>query len=166
VVGVSRTAQADDVRVDTVVEYRGQNGDTVHRPDPAAEEPQPACPEAYAHDQSSYRQVDYSLVASHRDLCKHPECFGSGIRWNGHICPNSLVDRPPRTQAFHVAILLAISDQTPIALRDVRDQLAIDSSDRSIRRGLKDAADAGWLERDGRRYLPGPLADDLGGEGQ
>ena len=162
-VGVSQS-QVADIRVDTVVEYRGQKASTVHRPDPDADEPRPACPEAYTHDQSDYREVDYSLVATHRDLCQNPECFGSGIRWNGHICPNSLEDRPPRTQAFHVSILLAISGQTPIAHRDVRAQLAIESSDRSIRRGLVDAVDAGWLEREGRRYRAGPLAEGLRGD--
>lgn len=163
-VGVSQAVDVD-ARVDTVVEYRGQKGTTIHRPDPDSDEPRPACPEAHAHDQSDYREVEYALVATHRDLCQNPECFGSEIRSRRHICHNSLYDRPPRIQAFHVSIQLAISDRTPIALRDVRAQLAIKSSDRSIQRGLSDAVDAGWLELDGQRYQPGPLAEEFrGGE--
>jgi len=77
---VSRAANAEAVELEIVVEYRARRAGTVHRPDPDSEDPQPACPEATAHDDRAYREVALAAVASHRQLCGNPECFGGDWR--------------------------------------------------------------------------------------
>jgi len=77
---VSQAVSVDAVEVETVVELRARRGDVVHRPDPDSEDPQPACPEATAHNEREYREVALAAVASHRQLCGNPECFGGDWR--------------------------------------------------------------------------------------
>ncbi|MEF8826690.1 MAG: hypothetical protein V5A27_10185 [Halapricum sp.] len=70
----------DESEISDVVEYRSRQASVVHRPDPTADEPTPACPEEGAHDDREYREVAYAVVSSHRRLCRNPECFGGDWR--------------------------------------------------------------------------------------
>ena len=75
---MSRAVEVD-VDEEIVVEGRSRFSDTVHRPDPDAEEDRPRCTERIASDQE-YRRVALELVASHRTLCQNPACFGGERR--------------------------------------------------------------------------------------
>jgi hypothetical protein len=80
VVSESAAAVEAELEIGQVVESRSQWADEVHRPDPDADDPRPACPQADADDHDDYRQVAYVAVASHRGLCNNPECFGGDWR--------------------------------------------------------------------------------------
>lgn len=71
---------AETIDVEFVVEGRRQWTSTIHRLDPDADDPRPACPQADADDHDDYRQVAFAAVASHRELCGNPECFGGDWR--------------------------------------------------------------------------------------
>jgi hypothetical protein len=61
--------------VDTGVRNRSQYADTLHRQDPDADEPRPACPEGEYRTDAEF--TDVPLAAYPTDnLCDNPECFG------------------------------------------------------------------------------------------
>lgn len=69
----------EPVEIDEAVRSRSQYAQTLHRPDPDADEERPACSQAIARD------VEYTRVsiATHRpiySLCRNPECFGGEWR--------------------------------------------------------------------------------------
>ena len=76
---MSQAVEAEP-EIEEVVEYRAKRASVVHRPDPDAEDPAPACPEDDAHDGREYREVALVAVATHRRLCQNPECFGGDWR--------------------------------------------------------------------------------------
>jgi hypothetical protein len=64
---------------ETGVRNRSQYADTLHRQDPDADDPRPACPEA---DRPGVEFTDAPLAASRPTygLCGNPECFGGDWR--------------------------------------------------------------------------------------
>lgn len=165
-VAVSQTAS--DVRAEFGVVSRSQYADTVHRQDPAAEDPTPACGQATASERDDYRRAGIAVVTPHYQPCQNPECFGPADPQQAHICAGGVADRPIRIQTFQVAIAAAVFGETPIARSDVQTILGVSESRRgSLKRGLADARDAGWLEYDdgARAYRAGPLAEYVDGGG-
>jgi len=77
---VSKSTDVGEISIETVVESRSRWGETIHRPDPESDEPQPACREKIAHGERGYREVALAKVVSHRELCGNPECFGGDWR--------------------------------------------------------------------------------------
>ena len=57
------------------VRNRSQYADTLHRQDPDADEPAPACPVCYDED-AEYTRVQIAAYRPHYDLCGYPQCFG------------------------------------------------------------------------------------------
>ena len=164
---MSQALQATEIRAETGVVGRSQFSQSVHRPDPDAEEPRPACQEAGIEHAEEYREVSIAAVVPHRSPCQNPACFGAADQGGRHIWRGSLADRPLRMQAYHVSVVAATHGETPLTLSDVQALLAVDSTERSLQRGLRDASDAGWLEWDAeaREWRQGPLAAALrGGE--
>ena len=164
--GVSQVLQATEIRQDRVARKRSQYADRLHRPDPDAEEPRPACQQAEIAYDGEYREV---APGTHPTwgLCQNPECFGPD-GGGSHIWDGAVADRPVRIQAFHFAIAAAIYGTTPFVRQDVFDELAVgESRSNSVWRGLQDARATGWIEWDesDQEYRQGPLAAALrGGE--
>lgn len=78
---MSQVAETSLEEIGEVVEYRSSDTEKVHRPDPDADEPRPACPQSgAARGQRGYRRVAFEIVRSHRELCQNPECYGSDWR--------------------------------------------------------------------------------------
>lgn len=61
--------------VEKAVRNRSQYAHTLHRPDPDADEPEPACPVCYD-DDAEYTLVPIAAYRTHYDLCGYPQCFG------------------------------------------------------------------------------------------
>lgn len=60
---------------DPVIRTQGRgNNSTMHRPDPAAESPQPACSQANA--ENSFVVAERSHLEAMYHDCKNPGCFG------------------------------------------------------------------------------------------
>ncbi|WP_229770509.1 hypothetical protein [Halorhabdus sp. CBA1104] len=70
------TADAD---AEMAVRNRSQYADTLHRPDPDSDEPEPACPVCYD-DRADYTLVPVNAYRPHYDLCGYPQCFGGEDR--------------------------------------------------------------------------------------
>ena len=162
---MSQATSPVDLRVERAVRKRSQHADTLHRPDPNSTEPRPACQQAEIDHPGDYREVPPGTHPTY-GLCGNPECFGDDHRRGGHIWPGLLTDRPIRIQAYHVAVVAAIEGDTPLTRADVQEVLVVEFGERSVRRGIRDAVDAGWLEWDGSppAYRQGPLAVALGRE--
>ncbi|KOX93405.1 hypothetical protein [Haloarcula rubripromontorii] len=62
------------------VRNRSQYADTLHRLDPDADEPQPACPEAEYRSDAEFTDVPIAAYRPHYKLCGNPECFGGDWR--------------------------------------------------------------------------------------
>ena len=73
-VGVSQVVEAR-TDVETGVRNRSQFSDTLHRQDPDADEPRPACPEGSYRDEAEFTDVTLAAYPTY-DLCGNPECFG------------------------------------------------------------------------------------------
>ena len=63
---------------DILVRNRSRFADTLHRPDQESEELQPACPMQEL--AKPWTQVPAKAYVGHYELCRNPECFGSGWR--------------------------------------------------------------------------------------
>ena len=63
---------------DTAVRNCSQFAATLHRDDPEADEPRPACPEA-DRPGADFTEVSVSAYRTY-DLCRNPECFGGEWR--------------------------------------------------------------------------------------
>jgi len=61
---------------ETAVRNRSQFAVTLHRPDPAADNPRPACPEGEYRGNADFTDVPVATYP-HYKLCENPECFGS-----------------------------------------------------------------------------------------
>ena len=64
---------------ETGVRNRSQYADTLHRQDPDADEPRPACPEAEYREDAEFTDVPVAAYPTY-DLCGNPECFGGEWR--------------------------------------------------------------------------------------
>jgi len=161
---VSQSLTADDLRVEVAVRQRSQWATALHRPDPEADEPRPACQQARARS-GEFREVRPGTHPTY-DLCQNPACFGDDHRRGGHMWPGLLTDRPIRIQTYHTAVVVAAEGDTPVSVADIEGVLAVGERHRSARRGIRDAVDAGWLEpatdHGGSVYQQGPLARALG----
>ena len=77
-VGVSQAVPQGKELPETVVRNRSQYAKTLHRRDPDADEPRPACPTRESeHD---YTEVPTAAYRPHYKLCQNPECFGGEWR--------------------------------------------------------------------------------------
>ena len=65
--------------VEIGVRNRSQFADTLHRQDPNADEPLPACPEAEYREDAEFTDVPVATYPTY-DLCGNPECFGRDWR--------------------------------------------------------------------------------------
>ena len=65
--------------VEIRVRNRSQFADTLHRQDPNADEPRPACPEAEYREDAEFTDVPVATYPTY-DLCGNPECFGRDWR--------------------------------------------------------------------------------------
>jgi hypothetical protein len=63
---------------ETAVRNRSQYAETLHRLDPDADGPKPACPEA-DRPGADFSPVELAAYRTY-DLCQNPECFGGGWR--------------------------------------------------------------------------------------
>lgn len=78
---MSRTAATgQEPDTDTGVRNRSQYADTLHRLDPDADEPRPACPEADYRPDAEFTDVPLAAYRPHYKLCGNPECFGGDWR--------------------------------------------------------------------------------------
>jgi len=71
---------------------------------------------------------------------------------------------PARVAVVEAAIRVVVEDlgtgwRGKFSGDDVRREMERDASDRTIRRGLKDAAELGWVNDARQGWRPGPLAD-------
>jgi len=57
------------------VRNRSQFADTLHRLDPEADEPQPACVESEYRDDAEFTEVAVAAYPTY-DRCQNPECWG------------------------------------------------------------------------------------------
>jgi hypothetical protein len=74
---VSQRATSEPrAEVETAVRNRSQYADTLHRLDPDADEPEPACVEAEYRSDAEFTDVPVAAYP-HYSLCGNPECFGS-----------------------------------------------------------------------------------------
>jgi hypothetical protein len=64
---------------ETGVRNSSQYADTLHRQDPDADEPRPACPEAEYREDAEFTDVPVAAYPTY-DLCGNPECFGGEWR--------------------------------------------------------------------------------------
>lgn len=165
---MSQAVAGTEIRAERGVVARSQYATVVHRPDPDVEDPRPACHEADVEHAAVYREVAVDAVTPQYQPCQNPSCFGDGPGGKHIYVLGGVADRPVRIQAALVGIAAAMFGETPIERADVQALLAVDERRRgSLRRGLGDARDAGWLEWDSeaREYRQGPLAAALrGGE--
>lgn len=77
-VSVSGTTASAEQLPEIAVRNRSQYAKTLHRADPDAEEPRPACPTRESeHD---YTEVPMTAYRPHYKLCGNPECFGGEWR--------------------------------------------------------------------------------------
>ena len=74
---MSQAATPDDLP-ERVVRNRGQFATTLHRDDPASDDPQPACPEG-DRPGAEFTDVRTDCYPTY-DLCGNPECFGGEWR--------------------------------------------------------------------------------------
>jgi hypothetical protein len=65
-----------DALPETAIRNRSQYADTLHRQDPDADEPRPACPEADYRTECDFTDVPLAAYRPVYDLCENPECFG------------------------------------------------------------------------------------------
>ena len=70
--GVAQSVESDP---ETAVRKRSQYTQTLHRQDPDADEPAPACEGAY-NERADYTEVSVAAYRPHYSLCKKPDCFG------------------------------------------------------------------------------------------
>jgi hypothetical protein len=63
-----------------VVRNRSTYATQLHRLDPEAEDPRPACPESDYRTEAEWSEVPRAAYESHYDLCGNPECFGGDWR--------------------------------------------------------------------------------------
>lgn len=75
-----QTTLGDQPAVDRAVRNRSYRAYTLHRQDPDAEEPLPACPEGDYRPDAEFTEVRIAVYRSHYDLCQNPECFGRDWR--------------------------------------------------------------------------------------
>lgn len=61
--------------VEMAARNRSQFATTLHRLDPAADEPRPACVESEYRDDAEFTDVAIAAYPTY-DLCSNPECFG------------------------------------------------------------------------------------------
>jgi len=74
---MSQAVTADSLP-EQVVRNRSRYADTLHRQDPDADEPQPACP--LQETAKEFTTVKTAAYRSHYGLCGNPECFGGDWR--------------------------------------------------------------------------------------
>jgi len=75
---VSKAATAEPEVPEEVVRNRSQYAKTLHRPDPDADDPEPACP--CRGSEREFTTVPTAAYRGHYSLCGYPECFGGGRR--------------------------------------------------------------------------------------
>lgn len=157
---MSQAVPAAEIRAEKGVVARSQYSNRVHRPDPDSDDPQPACHEADIDHADEYRDVAVSAVTPHYRPCGNPQCFGRRDDTARHLWHGPLANRPLRIQTFHIAATYLSFHEPPLTRRQVHALLAVESTERSIQRGLQDALALGWLTRGPRahQYEPGPLA--------
>jgi len=78
---VSQQAAEAESRPERVVRNRSQHASSLHRLDPDADEPRPACPESDCRPDAEFT-VDEICVYTLEvySLCDNPECFGRAWR--------------------------------------------------------------------------------------
>lgn len=77
--GVSKAVADEqaDTLPDTAIRNRSQYADTLHRQDPDADEPRPACKEAEDRSDADFTDVPVAAYRSHFEFCQNPGCFGT-----------------------------------------------------------------------------------------
>lgn len=75
---MSGTAVSADQLPEKAVRNRSTYANTLHRPDPDADEPRPACPTRRS--ERDYTEVPTAAYRPHYKLCGNPECFGGEWR--------------------------------------------------------------------------------------
>ena len=73
---MSQAVATADVDVEEVVVSRSQYNQRLHRPDPDADGPEPACVQADADRRGEWREASLVSQRPHRRLCQNPGCFG------------------------------------------------------------------------------------------
>jgi len=75
---VSGTTASGDQLPEIAVRSRSQYAKTLHRRDPDAEDPRPAC--QVREPTKEYTDVPTAAYRPHYKLCGNPECFGGDRR--------------------------------------------------------------------------------------
>ena len=75
---VSETAAPGKQLPEKTVRNRSTYAKKLHRPDPDADEPRPACPTRRS--DREYTEVPTVAYRPHYTLCGNPECFGGDWR--------------------------------------------------------------------------------------